>query len=160
MSRNNEESAAGEMSAGEIMKREFVAITPDKTVKELVTLLAAHDLSGVPVVDEDGALVGIVTEGDIVAEDADIHFPHYIQFLDSVIYLESMSKFEQRLRKVIAVSVGDLMTRDVYTVTSSDTVSRVATIMSKHKIGQVPVVDQGKIVGVVTRHEVIGSLGL
>ena len=160
MSAKHEESSSAETSAGEIMRREVVTITPDKTVKELVALLAEHDLGGVPVVDENGALIGIVTEGDVVGEDADLHFPHYIQFLDSVIYLESMSKFQERLRKAIAMSVADLMSKEVFTVTSSDTVSKVATIMSKHKIGQVPVVDDGRLVGIVTRHEVIGSLGL
>ena len=160
MSTDQEGASTAETTAGEIMKREFVTITPDKTVKELVDVLTEHDLSGVPVVDDTGTLVGIVTEGDIVAEDAELHFPHYIQFLDSVIYLESMSKFEDRLRKAMAVSVADLMTDEVFTVKSSDPVGRVATIMSKHKIGQVPVVDDGRLVGIVTRHEVIGSLGL
>ncbi len=59
---------------------------------------------------QSGRLVGIVTQGDLVALDADLHFPYYIQFLDSLIYLESRHKFEERLRKAVGAFVKDVMT--------------------------------------------------
>ena len=105
---------ADEPRVRDIMRRDAVTVGPEATVKELADLLRTHDIRGVPVVDK-GRLVGVVTEGDIVAQDADLHFPHYIQFLDSLIYLESTKKFEERLRKVVGASVRDIMTAEVIT---------------------------------------------
>ena len=83
------------------MERDVVTVRPDMAVKEFAELLREKTIGGMPVVDEEGRLVGIVTEGDLMALDADLHFPHYIQFLDSVIYLESARKFEERLKKAV-----------------------------------------------------------
>ena len=102
---------AGEPLVRDIMRRDAVTVGPEATVQELADLLRTHDIRSVPVVDK-GRLVGVVTEGDIVAQDADLHFPHYIQFLDSLIYLESTRKFEERLRKVVGASVRDIMTAE------------------------------------------------
>jgi CBS domain-containing protein len=150
---------AEEPRVADIMERAVVTVTPKATIQELALLLREKDVRGVCVVDDAGRLVGVVTEGDIIAQDADLHFPHYIQFLDSVIYLESMKKFGERLKKTIGTTVGDIMTDEVFTVTSQNPMSAAATIMRDHKINLVPVVDGDKLVGAVTRHDVIASLG-
>ena len=149
---------AEEPRVADIMERAVVTIGPKATVKELAVLLRDKDVRGLPVVD-DGRLVGVVTEGDIVAQDADLHFPHYIQFLDSFIYLESTKKFEERLKKAVGTTVGDIMTDEVFSVAPQDPMSAAATLMRDHKINLVPVVDGYKLVGIVTRHDVIASLG-
>jgi CBS domain-containing protein len=149
---------AEEPRVADIMERAVVTIGPKATVKELAVLLRDKDVRGLPVVDE-GRLVGVVTEGDIVAQDADLHFPHYIQFLDSFIYLESTKKFEERLKKAVGTTVGDIMTDEVFSVAPQDPMSAAATLMRDHKINLVPVVDGDKLVGIVTRHDVIASLG-
>jgi CBS domain-containing protein len=155
------EPPAEELRVRDIMKAEVITVGEDVTVKELAQLFEKHGVSGAPVVDEQNRVIGMVTEGDLVALDADLHFPLYIQFLDSLIYLQSMHKFEERLRKAVGAYVRDVMTRDVFTVTPDSTVRQVATIMSRHKINRVPVVDdQGVLVGIVGRHEVLASIGL
>ncbi|NLG64421.1 MAG: CBS domain-containing protein [Actinobacteria bacterium] len=155
------EPPAEELRVRSIMKAEVITVGEDVTVKELAQLFEKHGVSGAPVVDEQNRVIGMVTEGDLVALDADLHFPLYIQFLDSLIYLQSMHKFEERLRKAVGAYVRDVMTRDVFTVTPDSTVRQVATIMSRHKINRVPVVDdQGVLVGIVGRHEVLASIGL
>jgi CBS domain-containing protein len=143
----------------EIMRHDAVTVGPQVTVQELADLLRAHDIRSVPVVDQ-GRLVGVVTEGDIVAQDADLHFPHYIQFLDSLIYLESTKKFEERLRKVVGASVREIMTAEAITTAPDDTVSHAATLMSENRINLLPVVEESKLVGIVTRHEIVASMGL
>jgi CBS domain-containing protein len=153
--------AQSELSVKDIMKTDVVSIGPEATVEELAHLLAKERLGGVPVVDGNGQLIGIVTEGDLVALDTDLHFPYYIQFLDSLIYLESRRKFEERLRKTVGAYVKDMMTAEVHTVTSDDSVRQVAALMSRHKINRIPVVDaDGKLVGIVGRHEVLATIGL
>lgn len=149
---------ADEPRVADIMQRAVVTIGPKATVKDLAVLMHEKDVRGLPVVDE-GRLVGVVTEGDIVAQDADLHFPHYIQFLDSFIYLESTKKFEERLKKAVGTTVGDIMTDEVFSVAPQDPMSAAATLMRDHKINLVPVVDGDKLVGIVTRHDVIASLG-
>jgi CBS domain-containing protein len=145
----------------DIMVTDVITIGPEATVSELAHLLHERGVGGVPVVDEKARLVGIVTEGDLVALDADLHFPFYIQFLDGVVYLESIRKFERRLRKAVGAFVKDVMTTDVLTVTPDDTVRQAATIMSRHKINRVPVVDEkSKLLGIVGRHDVLASIGL
>ena len=156
-----DETSADEPRVRDIMVTDVVTIGPEATVKDLAHLLGERGVSGVPVVDDQQRLLGIVTEGDLVALDADLHFPYYIQFLDSTIYLESIRKFEHRLRKAVGAFVKDVMTTEVLTVTPDDTVRQVATIMSHHKINRVPVVDQErKLLGIVGRHDVIASIGL
>jgi len=157
----NAEPPAEELRVRSIMKAEVITVGEDVTVKELAQLFEKHGVSCAPVVDEQNRVIGMVTEGDLVALDADLHFPLYIQFLDSLIYLQSMHKFEERLRKAVGAYVRYVMTRDVFTVTPDSTVRQVATIMSRHKINRVPVVDdQGVLVGIVGRHEVLASIGL
>jgi CBS domain-containing protein len=157
----DEPPAQSEPSVKDIMKTDVVTIGPEATVEELAHLLAKEHLGGVPVADGNGQLIGIVTEGDLVALDTDLHFPFYIQFLDSYIYLESRHKFEERLRKAVGAFVKDVMTDEVHTVTPDDSVRQVATLMSRHKINRIPVVDaDGKLVGIVGRHEVLATIGL
>jgi CBS domain-containing protein len=155
-----DETAGGEPLIADIMVTDVVTARPDMSVKELAELLRERGVGGVPVVDDDGAIIGMVTDGDLMALDADLHFPHYIQFLDSVIYLERASKFEERLKKAVAATVRDIMTDEVLTVRPDDPVRKAATLMSEHKIDRVPVEQDGALVGIVGRHDVLKVLGL
>jgi CBS domain-containing protein len=152
--------AEGEPLVADIMVSDVVTVTPGMGVKEFAELLREKRIGGAPVVSEAGELLGIVTEGDMMALDADLHFPHYIQFLDSVIYLESRKKFEDRLKKAVAATVADIMTEDVHAVSPDDPVRAAATLMADHGFDRVPVVKDGKVVGIVGRHDVLKVLGL
>lgn len=153
-------AAEGEPLVADVMVRDVVTVTPDMGVKELAELLREKGIGGAPVVNEQGELIGIVTEGDLMALDADLHFPHYIQFLDSLIYIESTKKFEERLRRAVAATVGDIMTPDVHTVRPDDPVRKAATLMADHGFDRVPVEEDGKVVGIVGRHDILKALGL
>jgi CBS domain-containing protein len=155
-----DETAGGEPLVADIMVTDVVTARPDMSVKELAELLRERGVGGVPVVDDDDAIIGMVTDGDLMALDADLEFPHYIQFLDSVIYLERASKFEERLKKAVAATVRDIMTDEVHTVRPDDPVRKAATLMSEHRIDRIPVEKDGKLVGIVGRHEVLKVLGL
>jgi len=151
---------SGEALVADIMERDVVTIGPEATVHELVQLLQAKDLGGVPVVDADARLVGIVTEGDLVIEDADVRLPHYFGLFGNLVYLGGQKKFEERLKKMVGNAVRDVMTAHVYTVTPDEPVSAAANIMVDHKVNRVPVVDGDKLVGIVARHDIIKLLGL
>ena len=137
-----------------------ITVHPEMTVKELVALFRENRLGGVPVVNDDDMLVGIVTEGDLMAMDADVPLPHYFELLDSIIYLGSRKKFEDQLRKASAATVADLMTPAPLTVKPDDPARAAATLMSRHGFDRVPVEEDGKVVGIVSRHDIMKLLGL
>lgn len=146
------------MTARDIMHSDVVTIGPGATVRELADLLAEHAISGVPVVDAAGTLVGVVTEGDVIMQDAELHFPHYLQFLDSVIYLESVRKFEERFRKTFGNKVADVMSTEVITVTPDATVHEITTLMADNNVNRLPVIEEGRIVGIITRGDIVRAI--
>ncbi|HTX68735.1 MAG TPA: CBS domain-containing protein [Thermoleophilia bacterium] len=163
MSTNIEPADADEPLARDIMTSPAITVKAGLPVKDLVALFRDRRIGGAPVVDDDGRLIGIVTEGDLMAMDADIALPHYFEIFDSIIYLESEKKFRERVEKAAAASVEQLMTDGdkVKTVTPDDPARKAATLMSKHRFDRVPVVDdEGKVVGIVTRHDIMKILGL
>jgi len=132
----------------------------DDDVESLIRVLRRHELPGIPVVDGDGRSVGIVTEADLILRDeqADLHLPHHIDLMGGVIYLESMKHFEERLRKAFAAKVSDMMTPDPLTVTPETPVEEAAKIISERGHNRLPVVEDGRLVGVVTRLDVLEAL--
>ncbi len=147
-----------EPTAADIMTADVITIHESARVKELAQLMADHRISGVPVVDDRELVVGIVTEGDMVEMDADIHFPHYISFMDSVIFLESVKKFDERVRHAAAASVKDIMTTNVKVVQKDAPLHELATIMSDQQINRLPVLDGDALVGIVTRADVVRAM--
>jgi CBS domain-containing protein len=143
------------------MQRDVVAVHPEDDVETLLGVMRQHELPGVPVVDDSGRLVGIVTEADLVIRDeqADLHLPHHIDLLGGVIFLEPIKHYEERLRRAIASTVADMMTPDPVTVSPQDSVRDAARIIAERGHNRLPVVDeQGSLVGVVTRVDVLAAL--
>jgi len=148
-----------DLKVRDIMRTEVVTVTPDTTVRDLADILAKHQVSGVPVVDSDGTVVGMVSQADVILQDADLHFPYYINFLDSVIYLPgSIHNFEERFRKIFAVKVSDIMTGDVVSISPDAPVHEAAAIMADKKVNRLPVISSLKLVGIVTRGDIVQAI--
>ena len=147
-----------ELKVGEIMQTDVVSVGPETTVRELADILAKHKISGVPVVNGQGGVVGMVSEADIILQDADLHFPYYIQFLDSVIYLQGFGKFEERFRKAFGSRVTEIMSREVISISPDASVRDAATLMADRKVNRLPVVMSGKLVGIVTRGDIVRAI--
>ena len=157
-----EPPAEGDTLARDIMTAPVITVTPDTSVKDLAALFRDKRVGGVPVVQE-GKLVGIVTEGDLMALDADVQYPHYFELFDSIIYLGSQKKFKEQLEKAAAAIVEQLMTRrdKVKTIGPDEPARAAATLMSRHHFDRVPVVDENDaVVGLVTRHDIMKLIGL
>ncbi|OCL27769.1 hypothetical protein U472_04250 [Orenia metallireducens] len=146
------------MLAKDIMTEEVVSVRPEQTVKEVAKILTDNKISGVPVL-EDGKLIGIVSEGDLITRDKKLQFPNYVYFLDSVFYLDSLEKFEKDFKKMVGVQVKDIMTADVITVTPDTEVEEIATILTEDGVNRVPVVEDGKLVGIVSRGDIVRCIG-
>jgi CBS domain-containing protein len=148
----------GELRVRDIMQARVVTVSPEATVRELAGVLAKHKISGVPVVDEEGHVLGMVSEADVILQDAEFHFPYYIQFLESVIYLQSVAKFEERFRKAFGTKVSDVMSREVVEVSPDASIHDAATLMADHKVNRLPVVEGGRLVGIVTRGDIVRAI--
>jgi CBS domain-containing protein len=145
---------------GEIMDSNPETVGPDDGVEDVVATLRENELPGVPVVDGDGRCVGIVTEADLVLpdNDGDLHLPHYINLFGGTVFLEPLSRFEGRLRKAFAASASDMMTPDPDTVGPDTSVRDAARRIHETGHNRVPVVEDGRLVGIVTRVDLLGAL--
>jgi CBS domain-containing protein len=144
----------------EIMDSDPATVSPGATVEEVIRLMREHELPGVPVVEEDGTCVGMITEADLVLPDdqGDLHIPHYVNLFGGTVFLEPLGRFEQRLRKAFASNAADMMTRDPDSVSPDTTVRKAARLIHESGHNRLPVVEDGRLVGVVTRVDVIGAL--
>jgi CBS domain-containing protein len=141
------------------MSRDVLTVTKDTTIQEVAAILTGHKISGLPVVDSDGRVVGIVSEGDLIYQDKKLHTPAFLEILGGVIYLEDPKRVGQELMKMTAAKVVEIMTAKVYTVREDTTVSDIATLMIDRQVNRVPVLDgDGRLVGIVSRQDLIKSL--
>ena len=147
------------MLAKDIMTSQVITVTKDTTVTEVGRLLIEHKVSGLPVIDQEGRVVGMVSEGDLIYQDKKLHTPAFLEILGGVIYLENPQRLGQDLSKMTAVKVAEIMTPKLYTVKEESTIEDIATIMIERQVNRVPVVDgAGKLVGIVSRQDVVKSM--
>ena len=148
-----------DLTAKEIMNKKVITIKKDASIKELSELLVNNKISGVPVLDENGSLAGIVSEGDIIVQNSDLHFPRYFKLLDAIIYLESLNKFKRSLKKHLATKVEDIMTVKVKTASEDTPINEIADIMLDSRVNRLPVMDKNnKLVGIITRADIVKSM--
>jgi CBS domain-containing protein len=148
------------LTVRDIMETDVPAVYATDPVESVLTVLRAHELPGVPVINEGGRCIGIITEADLVLseEGADLHLPHYFQLFGGVVFLEPMKHFEERLRKAFASTAGDMMTEDPVTIEPSASVAEAARLIARKRHNRLPVVEHGRLVGVVTRVDVLDAL--
>jgi CBS domain-containing protein len=144
----------------DIMELEVPAVYPEDPLETVVQTMRRNELPGVPVINEGGRCVGIITEADLImaGEEEDLHLPHYIELFGGIVFLESTKKFEERLRKALGSMASDVMTEDPVTISPDATVAEAARVIAREKHNRLPVVEHGRLVGVVTRIDVLDAL--
>jgi CBS domain-containing protein len=143
-----------ELRVGDIMQSNWPTLNPEQTVEDVIKLFAESNLSGAPVVEGD-RLVGILTEGDLIFQDADIKAPGFLDILGGLIPLGNWDEYRQETLKSAGVTVGEVMTTEVLTVSPDDSLSEAATIMAEERIKLLPVAAEGRLRGVVTRMDIL-----
>jgi len=146
------------LTAKDIMTKDVITVRPDTSIEALSSLLVKYEISGVPVVDDSGALYGIVTDNDLISRNKRLHIPTVVSFLDAAIYLESSKKFEQEVKRLTATRVGDICVRKVITIGEDTTVVDIATIMSEKKVHLLPVIKAGKLAGIVGKRDMVKAV--
>ena len=146
-------------SAREIMSPDPLTVKPDTPVKEIAQTMVEKRIRCMPVVDEGGKVIGVVDEEDLVHQDAKIHFPTFIHFLESYIMLpSSLNRFEKELRQAVGSIAHDVMEKDFNTVGPGDSVEEVATLMVDKDLEYVLVIEDGGLLGVITRADILKTL--
>ena len=147
-------------TVGEIMDTDPETVTADTDVKTVIEVMRSNELPGIPVVNEGGRCVGIVTETDMVLpdDDGDLSLPHYVNIFGGTVFLEPLRKWEGKIKKAFASTAADMMTEDPVTVEPATSIDEAAGIIHNTGHNRLPVVEHGRLVGVVTRVDVLGGL--
>ncbi len=143
-----------ELRVGDIMETDWPTLGPESTVEEAIKLFAEERVSGAPVV-EDGRLVGIITEGDLIFQDADVRAPGFLDILGGIVPLGDTDEYRREALKSAGVTVGEVMTDDPVTIIPEATLAETATIMAERRKKILPVIEGDRLVGVITRMDIL-----
>ena len=136
------------------MQTDWPTLDPESTIEDAIRLFAEARISGAPVVS-NGQLLGIITEGDLIFQDADIKAPGFLDILGGIVPLGSTEEYRREALKSAGVTVGEVMTDDPITVAPEATLAEAATVMAERRKKILPVVEGSQLVGVVTRMDIL-----
>ncbi|MBI5251180.1 MAG: CBS domain-containing protein [Desulfomonile tiedjei] len=142
----------------DIMTRKVITVTPETPIRELAQILSEKHINGVPVLDDEGDVVGVVCESDLINQGQPLHIPTVFVILDSFIPLENPWGLQKEFKRISATKVEDIYSRPAVCVSMETDIAEVARLMNERKLYTLPVLDKGKLVGVVGKGDVIRSL--
>ncbi|WP_072621916.1 CBS domain-containing protein [Spirulina major] len=146
-------------TVAEFMTPTPITVTPQTSLREAIQLLAEKQISGLPVVDDAGTLVGVLSDADLMWQETGADPPPYIMFLDSVIFLQNPARYEQELHKSLGQTVGEVMTKKPITAQPDQSLRDAARIMHEKHVRRLPVVDaNGQIVGILSHGDIIRAM--
>ncbi len=145
------------LEARDIMTTEVLTVSPETSVSDLAKLLKNQNIGGVPVVDQ-GRLVGIVTQNDLVDQVRELELPPAINILDLHLFLQIPSHLLRRVEKMLGTTVAEVMSPKPVTVAPETPLSEIAALMAKEKVHTIPVMARGKIVGIIGKMDLIRAL--
>ena len=142
----------------EIMSTDLITLTPDMDIIEAAQILLGKGINGAPVVNNEGLLVGILCQSDLIAQQKKLPIPTVFTFLDGIIQLASTRQIEKQVRKIAALTVADAMTPDPVTVHPDTQLETVAGLMVDNSFHTLPVLEGNRLVGVVGKEDVLRTL--
>ena len=142
----------------DVMTREVITVTPETSLRDLAEILSQKNFNGVPVVDDEGDVIGVASESDLVERNKPLHIPTVFVILDSIIPLENPWRMQKEFKRLTSTKVEDIYSKPAVCVEPDTDISEVARIMSEKSIHTLPVIDRGKLVGVIGKGDVIRSL--
>ncbi len=144
-----------ELRVREIMHTDWPTLGPNATVEEAIKLFAEARISGAPVVDGEGRLLGILTEGDLIFQDANVKAPGFLDILGGMIPLGNTEEYRREALKSAGVTADEVMTDDPVTVDPDATLAECATLMAEERKKILPVVEGERLVGIITRMDIL-----
>lgn len=151
------------MKINEIMTTNVISVSKDSDVEAAIDLMVKHNVSGLPVTDEDMQVVGIITETDLVLGskkiDSTYYYPSFFPLADSYEEIKKSKAAEKNIEKLLQTKVAEIMTTEVYVVEEEDSIDDVVLTMAEKEVHRVPVVSKGRLVGVISQRDVIKEYG-
>jgi CBS domain-containing protein len=146
------------LRARDIMTTEVLTVTPGTSIADLSKTLENRKIGGVPVVDEGGRLVGVITQNDLVERARDLELPPAINILDFHLYLQIPSHLFHKVEKMLGTTVGDCMSPNPVTVAPDMPIAKLAAVMATQKVHTIPVVENEKLVGIIGKMDLVRAI--
>lgn len=146
------------MKAKDIMVTEVITVKQHATIEEIARVLVDNKISGVPVVDEAGRLMGIVTEGDLLHKETNPRLPNAVNILGAIIYYNGVERYNEDFKKLMAGQALNIMTDKVVTISADQEIEEIAKLMLEHGIKRIPVVEGDQIIGIISRADIVKCL--
>lgn len=146
------------LKAKDVMSREVLTVSPDTDISQAARMLLDKGFNGLPVTDPQGRLVGILCQSDLVAQQKKIPLPSIFSLLDGFVPLGSIADLDREMDKITALTVAAAMTARPVTVTPETGVDEVATLMTERNFHTIPVVDGGKLVGIIGMRDILRAI--
>jgi CBS domain-containing protein len=143
------------MKVREIMTAEVVTVQRETSVNRVAQLMDQRGVSGVPVADESGRVVGIITELDLIVRNTRLEPPAFFQILDGRIPLETPGHFRKRMQHMLGTEARDVMSAPVVSIGPDAEVEELAELMSKRRVNPVPVIAGDRLLGIVSRADIV-----
>lgn len=146
------------LTAKDIMTRKVITVSPEMEVLQAAHLLLEHHINGLPVVDEEGRLKGIICQSDLVTQQEKFPLPSFFITLDSFVPLKSQKNIDKEMQKIAAVKVSEAMTTKTITVGPDTSLEDIATLMVRNNFHTLPVLDHGKLIGIIGNEDILRTL--
>jgi CBS domain-containing protein len=143
----------------EVMTTDVLTFGPEDNVAEAMQILVERGIDGAPVVNAEGAVVGMLSTADLIVQESRLHFPTVISLLGATLELPSSKRhFDDDLRRVLGSTVSEVMQADPITIGVDDTVEEAATLMHDHDVSRLPVVGDAGLAGIVARVDILRGI--
>ncbi|WP_069999466.1 CBS domain-containing protein [Cellulosilyticum sp. I15G10I2] len=147
------------MRARDIMKKGVIFVKENDSIEDVLAVLMKNNISGVPVVDQDRRVVGVVTEQDLITKEKGLNIPSYIEFVASILFIDGNSKYNTNHEKIITLTAKEIMSSPAYTVYLDASIEEIASVMVNRRINRVPVIDkERKLAGIIGRGDLLPIL--
>ncbi|OPX86911.1 CBS domain-containing protein [Pelotomaculum sp. PtaB.Bin117] len=146
------------MLARDIMNKNVITVQEDAAIEEVAGILTENNISGAPILNKEGNLVGIVTEEDLLHKETNPRTPGFLNILGAFIYINGLERYREDFKKLAAQRASEIMTTDVITVGGDIEIERVAALMVDNDINRVPVVENNSVIGIISRADIIKTL--
>lgn len=146
------------VTVADVMTRNPIAVKPETSLQAALEILAEKQIGGLPILDDAGNVVGLLSEDDLMVRESGVTPPPFVKFLDLVVYLQNPLQHERELHKALGQTVGDVMSTRPLTISADVSLPEAAQILHDKRLNRLLVTDGGQLAGVITRGDIVRAM--